>query len=169
MALHSFKLDLNAVFRLLEISKAIVQIGLWNRLKNHNWHGLITLQILILNRKANLCILSRKWISALSWLLPQLVDWCWTVSSPPISCVGVFVGISSERPGGDGWGATEWSLERQKPRPRPWSQSSAVKPKSKPTFPKKTKDLDWLTLRVWEMFLDRVPQQKGRLILELRK
>ena len=54
MALHSFKLDLNRVFRSLEISKAIVQIGLWNRLKNHNWHGLITLlQILILNRKAN--------------------------------------------------------------------------------------------------------------------
>ena len=36
-------------------------------------------------------------------------------------------------------------------------------------LPQKTKDLDWLTLRVWEMFLDRVPQQKGRLILELRK
>ena len=131
IALHSFKLDLNGELRSQKISKAIVQRLFLNRLTNQKWlHAVVYIRIL--NIKPNYVFYQENWSLFKTWTKLSAASACWLMLNgflalPPISCVGVFVWISSERPDGDGWGATEWSLARQKPRPDPDDDSEHVR------------------------------------------
>ena len=130
IALHSFKLDLNGELRSYEISKAIVQTLFLNRLKNQKWlHAVVFIRIL--NIKPNYVFYQENWsllnLNSTECCLCLLIDAERFPRAAPISCVGVFVWISSERPDGDGWGATEWSLARQKPGPDPGDHSEHVR------------------------------------------